>query len=394
MKKLRHPIIFLLIICFAVFTTSCSDRLAKKAAKGWMAAQRPFVTTDDEPWKMFEGIYAFGANFLMVDSVTQERTQALSYIAAGSISGLIKKDAVGPYFAGRVGKSTGEPHRNQFLADLISARVDSNTDFVTDTGDTAQILEFTNRAMQKVDPDTLAASNTLITGLDGNELGWTLIAFSRAQLVLSSWTNEKGRQVYFTDLLQVALDRPIEWGSDEGLNEQIGIAVALYEYKKNRLSEALAAYDAFKKKNVGAAGEKPAIDTIELRGIWKEAQDHVDKVIAILKKNQNFDGTFSKSWHTAKKPSRDLGELLLFTGQALDFLAVALNDNQLKEDWMRKTVTGLSGAIIKNKYRLQDKNWALTRAAHALMFYRFRIMNTGNPFPKSPDGTSKSGCCG
>lgn len=394
MKKLRHPIIFLLIICFAVFTTSCSDRLAKKAAKGWMAAQRPFVTTDDESWKMFEGIYAFGANFLLVDSVTQERTQALSYIAAGSIRGLIKKDAVGPYFAGRVGESPGEPHRNQFLADLISARVDSNTDFVADTGDTAQILEFTNRAMQKVDPDTLAASNTLITGPDGNELGWTLIAFSRAQLVLSSWTNEKGRQVYFTDLLQVALDRPIEWGSDEGLNEQIGIAVALYEYKKNRLSEALAAYDAFKKKNVGAAGEKPTIDTIELRGIWKEAQDHVDKVTAILKKNQNFDGTFSKSWHTARKPSGDLGELLLFTGQALDFLAVALNDNQLKEDWMRKTVTGLSDSILRNKYRLQNKNWALTRAAHALMCYRFRIMNTGNPFPKSPDGSVESGCCG
>jgi hypothetical protein len=83
--------------------------------------------------------------------------------------------------------------------------------------------------------------------------------------------------------------------------------------------------------------------------------------------------------------------LLLYTGHALDFLAVALNDNQLKEEWVQKTVTGLSGVMIRNKYRLQDKNWAVTHAAHALFFYRYRIQNIGNPFPMT---SPESGCCG
>jgi hypothetical protein len=390
---LRRIGVFIMALLCAALATSCGNRLAKRAAEAWMTTYRISLTTDDEPWKMFEGIYAFGSNYIIADSITQKRTQVVSYIGSGAIEWLIKEDADGPYFAAGKGDVPGELHRNQFLADLISAKVDPLAAFATESGETDQISDFTFRAMRRIDPDELTASNDLKTGPDGNELGWTLIAFSQAKLSLSSWKNQNGKQVGFTDLLEIALNRPVNWGSYEGTIEQLGIAVALNEYKKDRLAEAFYEYDVAVKKNPKTAGLPPTMDSIALTGIWAKAQKHVDGVVAILKKNQNPDGTFSRYWFEKKQKSADFEEVLLYTGQALDFLAVALNDNQLKDEWVVKIVNSLSRIIARNRYQLQDKIWASTHAGHALFHYRDRLLNVGHPI-KTYQGKDPDSCCG
>jgi len=285
-------------------------------------------------------------------------------------------------------------HRNQFIADVISARADPDSIFVTDAGNSVLISDFVARAMRKIDPGELTATDRLRTGPDGNELGWTLIAFSRAKLELADWVNEKRERIYFTDLLRIALDRPVNWGSYEGLIEQLGIAVSLHEYKKDRLADALAEHDALLKKNPKTAGPRPTIDTVELHGIWSEAQSHVDDVVALLKKNQNPDGSFSRSWHRGRKKPADFEEMLLYTGHALDFLAVALKDDQLAAPWVTKTLSALSKSISRNRYQLRDKIWAAAHAAHALMEYRNRLLAAGKPPEAVWARDPNSKCCG
>ncbi len=388
MSKLKLMVVFMAFASL-LSAASCGNKLDNRIKRAWGAAYRMNVSTDSDPQDMMEGIYAFGSRYNIVNAVTQKKEQALSYLTSGVITGLVKIDAKGPYFADRIGDRIGEQHRNQFIADLLSTDADINTSFIADNGRTFQINDFANRQMIVLDPETLAMEKKLITGPDGNELGWTNIAFSKGKLLATTWPNDKGKNVSVADLVQVSLGRPVEWGSYSGLIEQLGIAVALREYEKYRLTEEMAVFEANKKR--GEAVSKPTLDSIELGGVWLKARSHVRKVVDLMKKNQNRDGSFSSHWHEKKVPPENVEELILYTGHALDFLAVALNDRQLEEPWVRSAADRLSRTIISNRYQLDDKNWAVTHAAHALFAYKDRLKNKGNPIKPAYSKTRK--CC-
>ncbi|MFA6449003.1 MAG: hypothetical protein WCX65_06040 [bacterium] len=371
--------IFLILLTGVVFSTSCGNRMTKKINNAWMAADRVTVTTDADPWKLVEGIYGYGDRYVVVDAVTQKRQQALSVISSGVFPDLIKFDNRGPYFEGKAGGKEAEQHRNQFLADLIVAQIDNETTFVLQNGDTAGLGQFTQRAMEKIDLADFAPSVPLATGPQGNELGWTLIAFSKANLVTSKWATETGKIVSFEDLLEAALARPVDWGSYEGLIEQLGIAVSVNEYKRFKLAEAFAEYESAKKKDRRFKGEAPAMESVALLGVWEKAQKHVDQVVEMLKKNQNSNGSFSKFWYEKTQKPENAGELILYSGHALDLLDEALPDSRLEEPWVRLSVDELANSILDNRYKLEDKFWAAAHAAHALKAYQFRIKNKGKP---------------
>ncbi len=393
MKKTKILYMLFVISGIALIASSCGGPV-RRADKAWGAAARMLVTTKDDPWKYAEAIYAFGPRFPVVDYVTQKRTQALMLLASGQTPGLIAQDSDGPYFTDKTtdGRIVQE-HRDQVVADLMTAQIDPFTGFVTPDGDDVEIKRFLLRSMAKIDLDKLKSGDKVIPGANGNELGWTLIAFSLASLTISEWNNEKEDLVKFDDLMKIALGRPVEWGSYSGLMEQRGIAVALSEYKRYRFAEQTALYEASKKKKNGKRMSKPSKDKIELKGVWKEAQKHVDGVIALMKKNQAEDGSFSDKWYSKKSVPKDVEQQVLYTGMALDYLMAALDEDGLNEPWVAKTVKILSRRVVKNRFFLYEKPWALTHAAHALQQYSVRVRHADQTPDWALNDQKKSGCC-
>jgi hypothetical protein len=390
----RYKIIAILIVLAAlVLYMSGRNRLPKKIKYACSVVSRFSVTTDNHPWKIVESVYGLGDSYLIVDEVTQKRRQAVAYIASGAVSGLVKKDKYGAYFAAKAGGKEGEFHRNEFLADFLAAGTDVLTSFVTESGDTPNLNDFTRRAMITTEPSAFSPNDALITGPDGNELGWTLMAFSKANQLTSAWVNINGNNVTIEDLLRVSLSRPVNWGSYSGLIEQLGIAAALREYKIYKLNEEITSYDAEKKKGKRDLGPSPALDSVVVSGIWHHARKHVDAVAKILKKNQNSDGSFSKRWFEKKEKVVKEEERILYTGHALDFLAVALDDKQIREDWVRRAANAAADAIIYNRYDLDGKNWAVAHAVHALRTYSDRLGNIGKLPPELRQESESKPCC-
>ena len=107
----------------------------------------------------------------------------------------------------------------------------------------------------------------------------------------------------------------------------------------------------------------------------------LDVLIEEAKAMQNFDGSFSYDYFFQKSASKNFQERLETTGHTLEFLMMALPDDRLNEDWVRKAISLLANDIINNKDEPVDYS-ALYHAIDGLVIYRNRM---------SPDHTAQLG---
>jgi hypothetical protein len=251
--------------------------------------------------------------------------------------------------------------------------------------------------MTYIDPTAMSASDELVTGPYGNELGWTLIAFSHSNLHKSVWRNYKNRDMGMETLLSIAISRPIDWGSYEGLVEQAGIATALRTYMVNRLAEEKALSEAESKKGgSGKSGPAPDMRGLELKGTWDGARKHVSGVIEIMRENQNADGTFSATWHSGKQRADNEIDAILYTALALDFMGWALYDDELRDEMPRKAAKALIKSVEKLTPEILSENYfAASSAGRALRQHNDRLIALGGKAARyNPEAApDDSACC-
>lgn len=368
----------------------------KKTNEALGAVYQIGVTQDDHPWKQVMGIYGLGNRFVVIDSATQDRIQAISLLQQGISQELLLTDKSGAYFSGKAGGKEGERFRNQFVGVLTDAKVTSKEVFISNHGEEIELDSLARRAFLSLDPAEFATSIPYIPGSKGNDLGWSLLTLARINLLTFTWENIKGKRVNGTDILAAALDRKISWGPYSGLMEQLGIAAAVRTYKMNILIEKTAEYEALKKR--GVAGDPPILSSIKVDGIWSEASKHKEEVISTLQKNQWADGTFGSSWHKEKSKPKNAKDAILYTGCTLDFLAEALDDSQLNDPWVTSTVNALANLLVDNKGILSEEVDASMHSAHALMRYKERLKNIGKPvqtevYFNDETDLDNPGCC-
>jgi hypothetical protein len=75
---------------------------------------------------------------------------------------------------------------------------------------------------------------------------------------------------------------------------------------------------------------------IPFQGGWLAAKQTVDQAIETIKRYQNSDGTFSVHYTIRPGTSADLSTRIGTTGHTLEFLAYALEPEQLSEPWMTR----------------------------------------------------------
>lgn len=369
------------ILLTIVMASSCANRSIIRKIN-WAVAdlKNVTVTTDDHLSRVVDCVYGFGSRFVMLDAVSQERMQAFGFLSGSSMVGLTEEDERGPYFSPAEEGKPGNLYRNQYLSMIIDAGADINTGFVVPSGNERTIDIFVRRAVFLLDPAQIAYNSEPLEGIDGNQLGWTLMMLADVDMVTAEWSLPDGRKTGTADFVQIAMNRPLEWGAYNGLIEQQGIAAALHAYKLNSLIEETSYYDAQKKANNGnAVGDSPLYDSIKPTGFWGDVNNHVGDVLKLLEKNRNDDGTFSRQWSVEKKAEDKELDVILYSSLALEIISEGASDEQIAAPWVRTSVVRLSNLVSENRFELHDNSLVMSHAARSLRMYRERLMKSNKP---------------
>ena len=104
----------------------------------------------------------------------------------------------------------------------------------------------------------------------------------------------------------------------------------------------------------------------------KTADNQIQQAIQRAKATQNPDGSFSTAFLATRRSSVDLAENLGSTGHVLEFLVLAMSDEQLNQPWVKRAVARLS-KIFELTRSVDLECGKLYHAAHGLALYRDRL---------------------
>ena len=108
-----------------------------------------------------------------------------------------------------------------------------------------------------------------------------------------------------------------------------------------------------------------------LEGTWQGAHNVVRESVGLILQDQNPDGSFSAQYLRRPSHSSDMATTLGTTGHMLEFLAVAMQDDELSHRQVELAVNHLCD-LFKATETLSLECGALYHAAHGLRLYRER----------------------
>jgi hypothetical protein len=110
----------------------------------------------------------------------------------------------------------------------------------------------------------------------------------------------------------------------------------------------------------------------ELRGVWLEADQKVQRYVAAARSMQNRDGSFSSDFFRSRGFSNDFNERIKTSGHMVEWLMMALPRRQLEEQWLRNGVQAVANDLIRNSSQPADCG-PLYHALNSLIMYRERV---------------------
>lgn len=300
------------------------------------------------PWQIGHNMLAFRKNCVV--RVNGEKVNAYDWVATNPVyRARVKrggKDApttvesmnwfyLTPNGA-RPQKFTGEAyefegHPNQFLAFFALARIPLDFEF-TIQGRKVTFSQMLHNAKMEVN--------------DREEVTWDLWAFAYYFDMNEQWRNAKGEawsmeRLVSTTLRQFANPNGAPCG---GCHALFALASARNAYLQsgNRLS-----------------------------GVWMQAHMHLEKHIALAKAMQNEDGSFSGIYFKGPKYWDDPSKRISTSGHTLEFLMLALQQNRLKEPWVRRGIAAVARDLVQYQREPLEVG-GMNHAVHALVLYRER----------------------
>jgi hypothetical protein len=185
--------------------------------------------------------------------------------------------------------------------------------------------------------------------MPGMEASWTVMAMSTYRPVDHKWTSRDGSEWTVERLV----------GMDAGFGVKDGASCG----GTHRLSALTLAVNRYM-RDTNTPAEK-------LTGGWKKANDLVEDCIKKARLYQQPDGNFSAEFFVRPGRSSDVNATLHATGHTLEWLCVALNDQELQAPWVTAAVARLCQLLEDNRDRELDCG-ALYHAARGLRLYRDR----------------------
>jgi len=259
-------------------------------------------------WQVAHGAVAFGKDLKL--DVDGETVSALEYLfndgtlrgwqlSAGPILPTTRRPSLRAVV--EAGSYVGQGHVDQFLGYLSQNALPANTPIVVqgqqftleDWGRTAQ-WEIPNNPFR--------------------EYSWTLIALTNMFPDEYQWQSSDGKQWTLEPLVEFEAKQDIGASPCGGMHRLMGLAHAVKYWKRRGM---------------------------QLQGGYALANQVVEQSIESIRRFQNSDGSFSTNYTLRPGMSSDLNTRIGTTGHTLEFLAYAMEPEQLKEAWVERGVERL-----------------------------------------------------
>jgi hypothetical protein len=308
------------------------------------------LLTDHSFWTIFHGILGMGPeNAMLKDATTGKRVKAIDYIAeGGNIRGLdFIPTPDGLDVRTWEGTGVGQGHQDQFIAEMAQWGLSPDKKFMVN-GIAYTFNDFIRHAKARA----------RVT--DNQELSWAVLIVGQFYGPDYHWTNSAGEKISVEDMIHYEVNQPI---ADSpvcgGTHRLFGIT---WVYHLHRAK----------------GGQKT--------GVWKEAADTIADYVKRAHKYQNPDGSFSTSYLQGPGNVPDSQLRLATTGHVLEWLSLALTDEELRQPWVEKAADELALMILRSVNEPLDGG-ALYHAAHGLHLYRARLWDPADshgPLPPPP----------
>lgn len=294
---------------------------------------RLLSTKDHTPWQIMHGLLGLRQDFLI--SHNQQVVNTLEWIQTGPTfrdKPWFQKTPYGGRAHPYVQPYWFEGHINQFLAILASCNVPLEAKFNTPDG-----------------PITMAdmLKNAQMTVNAREEVTWTLWALATYLPWDARWTNAAGEQWSIEKLVQVETAKPVG-----GPTSPCGGTHGLFALARAR--------------NVYLRSGKP------LRGVWFEADQKIRKYIEIARLYRNSDGSLSSGWFKTREYKADFDKRMASEGHLLEFLMMAVSQQDLKSDWVRRAVEAICKDLNSNQKAYVECS-PLYHSANALSIFIDRM---------------------
>ena len=230
------------------------------------------------------------------------------------------------------GSKAGQGHADQWLAVLAQSGLPPTQTIVVD-GNQYTIADLVRQVQWDL-PRNLQ-----------QEYSWTLIGLTTYLPTDEEWTASDNQSWSIERLIQSETEQDLFDSACGGTHRLIGMAMAV-------------------NRHLDQEGK--------LTGAWKNADDQIQQAIQRAKATQNPDGSFSTTFLASRRSSIDLAENLGTTGHVLEFLVLAMSDEQLNQPWVKHAVARLA-KIFELTKSVDLECGKLYHAAHGLALYRDRL---------------------
>lgn len=293
--------------------------------------QRYLMVGGNTPWQIFHGVLALRHDF----SVRQGNhlVRGLDWLRNGVTHNgrpLVEKTEHGARLHPYTEPWAFEGHTNQFLAILSLAGLPEEYQFRTARGEIVSMDDMINHAKLTMDG----------TG----EMTWTLWFLSHYLDQDDEWETAAGQYWSMERLVRMEARHKVNGAPCGGTHRLFALSLARNAY--------LAKHG-------------------HSRGAWLEADQKVREHVAMAQSLQNRDGSLSADWFKGRKYSTDLTTRLKTSGHQLEWLMVALPDNQLDDRWVQMAVQSVANDVIRSATEVSECG-ALYHALDSLTFYKIR----------------------
>lgn len=299
--------------------------------------------TDNGFWTIFHGILGLGPGLMLHNRDTGAKLNAVEHIASGGeLRGLnFPQTKYGLDVSLREPIGVGQGHQDQFVAEMAQWGMTIDKPFIVN-GKDYTFADFVNHSKMR-------ARTTA-----NQELGWTILVLANYLGTDLSWTNAYNEKLTLDDLLQYELDQSMDTAACGGTHRLFGLTWCLYMRQREG---------------------KP------LTPVYQRIIETTNKHRDLAKKHQNGDGALSTSFFRGAGNAPDKPLRINTTGHMLEWLALALNDEEIKEEWVQNAATALALLILDQQDAPIDGG-PLYHAVHGLLMYYARAFDRETLGPK------------
>lgn len=302
------------------------------------------LRTSNGFWTIFHGILGMGFSTTLLNEDSGQKVNAIDYICeGGDLRGLNFIQTkwgldvqMGPVLV-------GQGHQDQFIAEMGQWGMAPDRKFVVQ-GIEHTFMDFVRMSKAR------ARTNS------NQELSWAICVIGQYEGTDITWQNRYGELLHFEDMMRYELDANVEQAACGGTHRLFGLTYALYHHLRK-------------------GGKK--------EGVWKEVAEKNAKYRDLAKKFQNGDGSFSTDSFRGPGNAADKTTRINTTGHIFEYLALALTDAELKEEWMQNAASALSLMILEARDASIDGG-SLYHAMHGLLMYYARVYDRQTLGPNAP----------